>query len=156
MNSRLSRVAAAALSVAAAIALAPERVRAAPNVTVQVTQIRATGRGSPKQIDPALEHLRGQLENYPYKKFDRIDVEGKTASEGERVRFRLAGNYALEVVPSEGGSGWVLLDTRLTDGGGGERMAMRLKLRDGGTVLLAKDFEVGDGRLILALTVRRG
>jgi hypothetical protein len=151
------RLAHTGLAIAlAALFFAGKAAEASGRVTIQLTQIRASGRGGPKQIEPSLEHLRSQLENYPYSKFEPIGVESQTVSDGQTATFHVTGGYKLRAEPSEGGGGAIVLDVKIRDGRGAEKLATRLKLPNGGTVLIAKDFEVGDGRLVLALTVQRG
>jgi hypothetical protein len=146
-----------ALALAAALVLlAAEAVRAAGGVTIQLTQIKATGRGGPKEIDRALEHLRSQLENFPYKKFDQVGLEARTAADGQTATFGVKGGYTLRAVPAEGGGKSVMLDVGLEDGSGAKKFETKLRIPNGGTVLIAKDFEADDGRIILAITVQRG
>ena len=138
-------------------AIVPERAGGAGSVTIQLTQIRASERGSgAKDIDQKLEDLRRQLENFPYRVFRRVGLEAKTVADGTEASFALhEGGFKLTVRPSEGGGGFVLLDLAIRTGEGREVMSTRLKLKDGGTALLAKQLEVGNGVLLLAFTVRR-
>jgi hypothetical protein len=138
------------------------RADGAKKVTVQVTQILATGReGGPKEIEPALAELKGQLEHSLYHKFRKAGQEAKAASDGESVEFPLRGNFSLTVVPSEGSGGFVQLEVTVRDlkdpKSAPPRLQTKLSLKDGGTILITKDFgdETGDGRLFLALTVKR-
>jgi hypothetical protein len=152
---RLSRAAAASLALAIGGLLAATARAAAP-ITVQVTQIQASGReGGPKDIDPSLASLASQLETTGYHRFRKIGQEARAVPEGQPAAFALEGGLSMRVSAAPAGAGWVLLDVSIRDAAGAERLSTKLKLKDGGTVLIAKDFEAAEGRLYVALTVKR-
>lgn len=140
---------------AAALLAAPLPSHAAAEVTVSLTQIRATERGSPKDIDPSLTEFRRQLENYPYRVFRRVGSDSQVITEGQSGTFAVQGGFSVSVRPSSGSGQFLVLDVTMKDQGGAERFATKVKIRDGGSVLIGKEFEVGQGSLFLAFTAKK-
>jgi hypothetical protein len=150
---RRSRVAVFALT----LALAGGVALAAQDATVQVTQVRASGKeAGPKEFAPEVADLAKALAAAPYHRFERVGVEAKPAPEGQATSYALRGGYTLVVTARAGEKGKIVLDVALQDASGTEKFSTKLKLADGATVLIGKDFEDGDGHLYLALTAKRG
>ena len=137
-------------------ALAPIAL-AAGRLTVQVTQVRATGREpGPKDVDPALADLARALDSIPYHKLERVGTEQKSAAEGGTATFALRGGYSLAVTPGGTDGKKVVLSVAIKDKKGDEVFSTRLRVNDGATVLIGKDFDEGGGRLYIVLTVKSG
>jgi len=150
MDRTAAAVAVAWLAVAA-LAAGGARAEAPGNATVRCLQIRATGEGADKEIDPPLAELRPTLERYRYKRFQLVGESSQSGPCGSPLRFAVPGGHTLEVVPAGAAPGRVALDVTLSRG---DDMVVktRINLQNGKSVLLARELAVGEGVLFLALT----
>jgi hypothetical protein len=145
---------------AAALPLAPlPPARAAGGgYAVQVTQVLATGENEegPRSIDPALKDLAAQLERYPFRVFKRVGLEKKLLAEGEPETFALSADpgFTLKVRPRAEGA-MVKLDLRVLNKEQAEILITEVKVKDGGSAIVAKELDDRSGRLFIAVTVKR-
>lgn len=156
---RKSRLLVLGIAIALAITALADWAGAAGKVTVQVIQILATEeKPGPKDVDPELAELKSQLEKSftKYHKFRKLHQESKTGADGETLSFALRSDFSMTVVPGEAPEkNFVKLQVTIRNKEGHEKMATTLKLKNGGSVVFGKEFEAGDGHLLIALTVKR-
>lgn len=141
-------------------ALLPREARAAGGFVVQVTEVLATGAGEkgPKTIDPLLKELAGQLEKYDYRVFTRAGVAKATLAAGAAHAFPLAAEkgFTLSVAPAPAPEKDELqIAVRLTDADKKDVLVTGIKVKDGGTAIIAKELADKRGRLFIAITVKR-
>ncbi|RME70863.1 MAG: hypothetical protein D6776_11075 [Planctomycetota bacterium] len=130
--------------------------QAAETVTVQVVQIRATGSGGSKTIDPALRGLSRQLSRYPYRSYRRVGWRAFELQPGAQADYPLAeGGFVLQLRPgAPDAAGFIPLSVTIRDRKRRAILRTQLRIKNGGTSLVIKELASGDGALILALTTR--
>lgn len=144
------------LPLACALLAALTAEARADTITVQVTQIRASNDGEP-YMDPELEPLREQLEQYRYKRFEIAGRESKSCEGGDRLTFPLLGGLRLVTVQREHKEkSKVEIDCKVRDPAADDRQvaSTRAIMLSGATLLLALPPKERE-RLFLAVTVRR-
>lgn len=135
-------------------------VAGAQDYDLQLTQIRAEGRGVPQEISPELEPLRKELSKVAYKRITFVKLDKQSAALGETATFVLAEAGLSLRVRSQPGSkaDMAHVEVQLVQKVGEESKTvfdLHLELKLGGTSLLSKELESQQGALLLGLCVRQ-
>lgn len=131
---------------------------AAGRIAVQVTQVLASDPGAgEKSFDPQIAELASHLDKYSYRTFKKAGAERKDIAAGGEADYRLSeAGFVCKVKASESGKD-VLLEVSILNAQGTEVLRKtRVKVRDGGTTIIAKELESKQGCLFLAFTVKKG
>jgi len=139
------------LLIAAVMACGLATMAYAGDVTINVTQIRATSGTGEKEFDAKLADLKRRLGNLPYKKFEFVGDFAGSAAYGKQASIGLAEGFALSVTPAQAREGRIALDASLLQGGA-SLLRTELVVRPGAVGLLMHP--TANGATILAVSAR--
>ncbi|RLB56729.1 MAG: hypothetical protein DRI34_08705 [Deltaproteobacteria bacterium] len=132
-------------------ALSPAEARAARRAVIAIRVIYAVKDGA-KSIDPALDDIRGELEELPASKFRLLDRISTEVDEGAAVELQLPGDKSISVrftgVDQVKGKRMLGLQLALKPA-----LKISLRLADGGRTLIGGPVHL-EGRLVLDVSAR--
>ncbi|MCD6460894.1 hypothetical protein J7L67_09565 [bacterium] len=118
---------------------------AAQTVKISILVIKASNNGN--SVDPALNHLKSQLNRLNYSSYLLIKSDSKQDKVNGKVQFYLPDGDVLNVNLNNIGKSFITLDVSMFKAG----MKTNFKIVNGGTVLIGGN-EYEDGTLVIAIT----
>jgi hypothetical protein len=124
-------------------------------VAVQINTLAIIATNKDNRIDPSLRELAAQLKpTFRFSGYRLASSNAGSVAPGEPIVLRLAGPYALQVIPTEADAQHVVLNVQALQNS--QRVLnIQVRLRPGRYQLLG-GWPVSDGTLLAAVAARAG